>query len=60
MTKPKQLSKESMPRTQRRTICGLGDYSASEEMQQSSQEILCKSGFYKMLEEEMQKQSMIG
>lgn len=45
---------------QGRTILGLGDYSASEAIQHFPQGILCKSGFYKMLEEAMQKQSMIG
>lgn len=59
MTKPKQLSKV-MSRKQRRASCGLGDYSASEAVQHSTQEVLGKSGFYKTLEGAMQKQSMIG
>lgn len=57
--KTKKLSKV-MSRRQRRASCGLGDHSASEAVQHSTQEVLGKSGFYKMLEGATQKQSMIG
>lgn len=60
MTKLKQLSKELDVLYARQNSLWIREYSASQAVQHSFQWILCKSEFYKMLEEAMQKQSIGG
>lgn len=58
MAKLKQFRKSLMSFLQGKTIHGLGEDSASEAAEHSSQGILGKSEFYRVVEAASQKQGM--